>query len=821
MNWSNVRLIFVRELRDQLRDRRTLFMVAVLPMFLYPVLGVGMVHMTLLFSEQPRTVVVLGRANLPQEPPLLDENGFVPSWFAMAGQAEQLRVVDDQSTLAEAGSQTESAREARELIRAAQRVETAFFELQKLEQQLRSGLQQSSEDAGQGAANADVAELSKLAEQVAQRRTAIGRLFAKTPVQVLIIFPDGFGENIERVNRDIRDGKQTQADYERPVIVHNSADDKSMIAYDRIKKAIAAWEEKILVRRLEKLDLPQTLATPVNPASADLAEDEQKAANMWSKLFPALLIIMAVTGAFYPAIDLGAGEKERGTMETLLICPASRREIVMGKFLTVMVFSMSTAILNLLSMGITGRHMHSLAGGALSKLGDLSLPTAASLLWLVVLLVPLAAFFSALCLALATFARSIKEGQYYLTPLLMVTLGVTMFCLSPAIEISPESDSSWFYSVMPVMGVALLLKAFLLSPANPAELYPYAIPVLVTSVGYSLLALWWAIEQFSREEILFREADSFDLRLWVRHLLRDKEPTPSFTEAGFCFILIMLLQFVAMKYLMNAIGGSGDGLAMMKLLITQQAVIIFCPAMLMGIMLTTNVAKTFSLSRPRLGMLGLAVVLSCCLHPLSLELQHRLSWFFPELKPQIVEVIGAMSDTDQSLWLVLLAFALAPAICEEVAFRGFIFSGFRRRHKLWPAIALSSLAFGIIHMVPQQVFNASLLGIVLALILVRGGSLFCCIAFHFVFNALAVMHGRFGSETVISGPLSWFVSNRDGQLNYEAPTLSIAALVASLLLLRLIRWDSVAADEGQPVAALSTLAGVTGETPVRVGSDRS
>ena len=124
-------------------------------------------------------------------------------------------------------------------------------------------------------------------------------------------------------------------------------------------------------------------------------------------------------------------------------------------------------------------------------------------------------------------------------------------------------------------------------------------------------------------------------------------------------------------------------------------------------------------------------------------------------------------------------------------------------------------------MVPQQVFNASLLGIVLALILVRGGSLFCCIVFHFVFNALAVMHGRFGSETVISGPLSWFVSNRDGQLNYEAPTLSIAALVASLLLLRLIRWDSVAADEGQPVAALSTLAGVTGETPVRVGSDRS
>ena len=107
----------------------------------------------------------------------------------------------------------------------------------------------------------------------------------------------------------------------------------------------------------------------------------------------------------------------------------------------------------------------------------------------------------------------------------------------------------------------------------------------------------------------------------------------------------------------------------------------------------------------------------------------------------------------------------------------------------------------------------------LALILARGGSLFCCIAFHFVFNALAVLHGRFGSETEISGPLSWFVSNRDGQLTYEAPTLSIAALLASLLLVRLIRWDSDVSDDGQPVATLPTLASVTGETPVRVGSD--
>ena len=68
MTWRNVFLIFRREVLDQLRDRRTLFMVAVLPLLLYPVMGIGMVQMTVLFSEQPRTVVILGADDLPSMP---------------------------------------------------------------------------------------------------------------------------------------------------------------------------------------------------------------------------------------------------------------------------------------------------------------------------------------------------------------------------------------------------------------------------------------------------------------------------------------------------------------------------------------------------------------------------------------------------------------------------------------------------------------------------------------------------------------------------------------------------------------------------------
>ena len=95
----------------------------------------------------------------------------------------------------------------------------------------------------------------------------------------------------------------------------DSADEKSMIAYSRVKEALEGWERKILEARLVQAGLPETLPTPVKPEPVDLAKEAQLSANIWSKLFPALLIIMAATGAFYPSVDLVAGEKERGARQ--------------------------------------------------------------------------------------------------------------------------------------------------------------------------------------------------------------------------------------------------------------------------------------------------------------------------------------------------------------------------------------------------------------------------------------------------------------------------------------------------------------------------
>lgn len=786
MNWHNVRLIFFREVLDQVRDRRTLFMILVLPVLLYPAMGVGIVPL-IQFAEQPRTLVVLGADALP-DPPLVDGDHLAAEWFRDPGDQKKIVVVSDAKSSSESREKSTLSEDKRWKL-----LDTAELFREPLDRQVVLAAQLAeAERIG------DQQAIASLTKQRQELSASMSQLFATSGIHVLIVVPDGFARHVQEMEAAATqrqfDAMTTQ--YPRPILLRNSADEKSAMAALRVQKALNNWEHAILQNLLHDVGLPEELPSPVNPTEIDLAAENELAANVWSKLFPALLMMMALTGAFYPAIDLGAGEKERGTMETLLICPATRTEIVVGKFFTVMLFSMATALLNLSSAGLSGKYMLSLTGGGggLSRLGDLSLPPITALAWVLVLLVPLSALFSALCLALATFAKSSKEGQYYLTPLLMLTLGLTMFCLSPAVEMQP------FYSILPVMGPALLLKGLLLANHQTAGLFVYVAPVLISSLGYSFLALWWAIDQFGNEEVLFREAERFDLRLWVQHLLRDKEPTPTFSEATFAFIFIMMLQFLSLRILQAPLASASPAerpLVMMQVLIIQQLVIIATPPLLMGVMLTTSVVKTFRLQVPRWSDLAAVAVLPLVLHPLTLELSASLHWFFPPLPPNVNEAMAAMSSDQLPVWLVLLTFALAPAVCEEIAFRGFILSGFRHTGRDRLAIVMSGIAFGVMHLIPQQVVNAALLGILLGWIAVRTNSLWPGILFHLLYNGLEVCRNRFGNTLPIEGSWELLFRNESG-LRYQPLLLFLCVVVAVGILSFLWRRQSVVAEMHDP-----------------------
>lgn len=773
MNWKNIKLIFHREVRDQLRDRRTLFMITILPVLLYPMLGLGIVEMMLTFSEQKRTVVILNADDLPDEPQFLNDEGIVPDWFSDGrADAERLRVVTDRKAHPDA----ETAAAAKHAVgqskspagrRSKVSDETLLSRAHKLAGDFEASLASATKEDG-------TTDLSLVQDQLSES-------FSDSGIQVLVMVPDGYADAIAGLQKNSAISVGEEPSLPSLKILRNSADDKSVVAFGRVRKALTNWEGALRATSFAKANIRPELHHPAQLEWVELARGKEVAANVWSKLFPAMIVIMALTGAFYPAIDLGAGEKERGTMETVLISPAKRIELVLGKFLTILMFSIGTALMNLLSMGFTGQHMASTLSGGLGDAVNLQFPGANALIWLVVLLVPLAALFSALCLALATFAKSTKEGQYYLTPLLMVILGLTMFSLNPAMELTP------LYSVIPVVNIALLLKGLLLSTSHSSDLLAYAAPVLISSFGYSALALWWAIDLYNSEGVLFREAEKFDVRSWLVSLTRDKEPVPAFPEATFCFIMILFLQFIAMNYMKPDLTDADAGRKIMQAMVIQQLTMIACPAVFMGLFLTTSLRATFRLRKPSLTSMLMGISLAFLVHPISIELSSYVveSGILPP-PPQegLSRISQILSSGDLPQWLIVAVFAVTPAICEEIAFRGFILSGLARGGRLGIAVVVSSLMFGIIHMIPQQAFNAALLGMILGLLAVHSRSLFPAIAFHFCNNAIATFHAKNGFGI---NPDGVFLSQRDGMLRYELPTLILCGLGVAAMVIRMVR----------------------------------
>ena len=202
--------------------------------------------------------------------------------------------------------------------------------------------------------------------------------------------------------------------------------------------------------------------------------------------------MLCLTGAMYPAMDLTAGEKERGTMETILASPASRAEIVLGKFLLVVTASLVTAALSILSFAIT------IFGGAelfseLTKNFVIAVSTRA-LLAVLVMILPLSLIFAAALLAISVMARSYREAQTYITPLMFIVILPAMASFLPGVELNAK------LALVPILNVSLVSKEIF------SGQYPWGLIALIflSTTAYAAAAIYLAVRQFSREEVLFR-----------------------------------------------------------------------------------------------------------------------------------------------------------------------------------------------------------------------------------------------------------------------------------------------------------------------------
>ena len=743
MTISNVRLILAREIRDQMRDRRTLFMIVVLPILLYPLLGTSFFQLAQFLRAHTSRVLIVAAKKTGDLPPLFEDQRFSSALFSDADRADLL--------------------------------EPCF-----------AADEPKENNDGRPCSLSDPLENARLQVQSGRYDAAL-------------YFPPNFAERLSRFRQTIQDrahnsqsgavaAEEDSLAVPKPEIISSTANEKSQIAYARLSEVLRQWTDLIGKKNLEASGLPVETVKPFTLISVDVAKDNGfRGAAIWAKIMPMLLLLWALTGAFYPAVDLCAGEKERGTLETLLSSPAQRSEIVLGKLLTVMLFSMVTAVLNLVSVGIT-------VWVSLSHFKIIGPPPLLSALWLLAALLPVSALFSALCLALAAFARSTKEGQYYLMPLLLVTMPLVILPMSPGMELNLGN------SLIPITGIVLLLRSLLEGHYLPALQYS---PIVIgVTVSACILAIRWAVDQFNSESVLFRESERLDLALWLRHLLRDRRPTPSIAGAVFCAMVIILCHF----FIGFAISQPGDFAGFARTALVTQLAVILTPALLMTIVLTGSPRNTLLLKCPRWRTVPAALMLALFLHPLANVLQSAVTDLYPvsDAARSALDDIGQML-THANIWQLLLVLAVVPAVCEELAFRGFILSGFRHIGRKWRAIVITAFFFGVLHGIIQQSLLACLLGVVLGFLAVQSGSILPCIVFHLAHNSLALLNSRLTPAMFehASSVQSLVVPGKSGGCSYTWSVVIFGTLagLATLIWFALLPYHKTPEEELQQAIA--------------------
>lgn len=391
-------IIFKKELKDTLRDRRTIFMMVLLPLLLIPLLIIGM---TMVMSAQAdkaeAKVISIGIAGAEYAPELLD------------------LIINNDKIEIDSSIPVDSLAE--------------FVKKEEIDGALiiASDFQRKIKDDDQ----------------------AVIQLFYKGT--------DAFGS-----------------------------------VYQRLSAIIDEVDSTIVIERISRLNLDKNLFDAIAIEKIDLSSLQEIIAKLGGGVLPYIFIIFGFMGAMYPGIDLGAGEKERGTLETLLSTPAERSEIVIGKFLLVMLAAIITALIAMLGFYFGIKYFPDIPEEFTSIISKMF--TFKIVFMILTLIIPISAFFSALILSLSIYAKSFKEAQSILTPFSMAILFPATIGMLPGIELDYKT------ALIPITNVALATKDVL---AGSIE------PLLLAEVYFSLfilagLSLWFCVKWFQREETLFR-----------------------------------------------------------------------------------------------------------------------------------------------------------------------------------------------------------------------------------------------------------------------------------------------------------------------------
>ena len=271
---------------------------------------------------------------------------------------------------------------------------------------------------------------------------------------------------------------------------------KSGFAAENLNTFFRNLRDATVQERLESRGVPVDVLKPFTIQRQNVAPPAKVTGSLLGGILPYIIIMLCLTGAMYPALDVTAGEKERGTMETILCCPVGRTELVLGKFLMVLTASLGTVLLSLLSMGATFHVAKRAMAGSMPReaLQTVATIDMGGVAGMFLMLLPVAVMFSALLLMVGLFSKSFREAQSYCGPLMLVAVVPTVIAMLPGVDLNAS------LAVVPLLNVSLVCKEMLSGTWH----WNYVLLIFGSACLYAVAALAAAVRMFHREEVLFR-----------------------------------------------------------------------------------------------------------------------------------------------------------------------------------------------------------------------------------------------------------------------------------------------------------------------------
>lgn len=620
MNMRRVGALFKRELKDILRDKKTLFTMVVIPIILYPLLIIGM---SVLMSA------------------------------IMSSQAEKTYLV-------------------------------AFDTDAAVEKEFETIFEENKEDIGYQIEIADVSNYEEALE-----------------AEEIDAFVRETGEGVYALN-------------------YLSAKDKSTTAVSALGSAFDIYREELREQKIEDAGLDvETLLNPISFQREDLSSTEESVGNLLGSMMPFFIIVSILLGAIYPAIDVTAGERERGTLETLLTLPVTNFEMIMSKFLAVSVIACVSAMLNVFSMGGA---MGFLVSSTMSSVADMNITIhyetfIPGILFTLIVMMFFALLVTAVCMCTCVFAKSFKEANNYATPVMLIFMFGSYVTMIPDVELTAQT------AAIPIVNVALMVEGLFQFSYN----YGLFAIVLFSNVAYSLLAIMILGKIYNSEAVLFSEGLSSIKLVSKRSDIKEKQ-MPGFGDVILILCVVLLLIFYIGTYAQIKWGFGGIAI--------QQGIILLCP-LVYAWYIKADWKKLFSIQPPKpLQLLG-AVLMGIGAFVGALLIGALLMPVFPDSAEGLTQLDDMLAGVP--VYLLVLVVALMPAIGEELLFRGFVMGTLKNKCKPVVTVLVTTLIFAAYHMSLIKMFTIGIVGLGLTLAAYKTGSIAASMCVHFMNNLLSVL----------------------------------------------------------------------------------